>query len=341
MHAQVWQIIQRDHGSARELQRSTRTIPSPAPGEALVAIRATSLNYRDVLQLAGSYSRQSFPLIPCSDAAGEVLAIGSEVTNLAIGDRVVNHGLPGWVDGPFRSDRIGVMYGGPDDGTLASHRLFPANSLLRIPDHLSFIEAGTLTCAGMTAWTAVTTHSAVAPGATIVIQGTGGVSLYALQFAQLAGLRTIVTSSSSEKLRRALALGADHGILYSDPDWPQQVRSLTGGRGADIIVEVAGTIDESVRAVRGGGTILSIGVLAGAKPAVNLPMIVMRAVRLQGVTLGSLAEMRAMIDAIAFAGLHPVIDRVFAFEEADDAFAYCQRAGMFGKVVIEMLPGGA
>ncbi|AYJ85445.1 NAD(P)-dependent alcohol dehydrogenase (plasmid) [Sphingomonas paeninsulae] len=337
MLAQVWEIVGGGPGGARALRRAMRDIPGPGPGEVLVAIRAVSLNYRDVLQLRGAYNpRQELPLIPCSDAAGDVIAVGIGVKSFAVGDRVVNHGLPGWQDGPFRTDRDRIMYGGPDDGTLATHRLFRASTILHVPDHLSFVEAGTLTCAGLTAWSAVVTHGAVRPGETIVIQGTGGVSIFALQFAKLAGARTVVTSSSLEKLQRVKQLGADHVIDYGDAEWPQQIRALTDGRGADAIVEVAGTINDSVRAIRGGGVILSVGVLAASDPTVNLPMIVMRAVRLQGVTLGSLAEMREMLNAIGLAKLRPIVDSVVAFDDADKAFDYYGQTNIFGKVVIEL-----
>jgi NADPH:quinone reductase-like Zn-dependent oxidoreductase len=333
MNADAWELDRSKSGDNVVLQRATRDVLAPGPGEALVRIRACSLNARDVLQLDGKYTGQVRPFVVCSDAAGEVLAVGSDVKSLSAGDRVANHGLPGWMDGPLRSEKKGVLYGGPDDGAMTTHRLFPAATLLRLPDHLSYEDGATLNCAGLTAWSAVVTHSMAVPGDTLVIQGTGGVSLFALQFAKMAGLRTIITSSSDEKLEKAKGLGADHGVNYRDPDWPRRIRDLTGG-GADAIVEVAGTIDQSVRALRTGGTVLSVGVLSDARPGVNLPMIVMRAIRLQGVTLGSLAEMQAMGRAMAMAELRPVIDRLYAFEAVEEAFEYYRSGAMFGKIVV-------
>lgn len=334
MDAEAWELAPADAGGA-VLRRAIRNVPAPGPGEVLVRVRAVSLNARDILQLDGKYAGQAHPFVVGTDAAGEVLAVGPDVTGLSVGDRVANHGLPGWMDGPLRAEKRGVLYGGPDDGAMTTHRLFPAASMLRLPDHLSYEAGSTLNCAGLTAWSAVVTHSLAVPGDTVVIQGTGGVSLFALQFAKLAGLRTIVTSSSDEKLAKVKGLGADHGVNYRDPEWPRQVRALTGS-GADAIVEVAGTIDQSVRSLRIGGTLLSIGVLSDARPSVNLPMIVMRAIRLQGVTLGSLAEMQAMGRAMAMSGLQPVIDRLYPFDALPDAFEYYRAGTMFGKVVVTL-----
>ena len=334
MDAEAWELVPSEAGGAA-LRRARRPTPAPGPGEVLVGVRACSLNARDILQLDGKYAGQSRPFIVGSDAAGEVLAVGPHVTSLAVGDRVANHGLPGWMDGPLRAEKKGVLYGGPDDGVMTTRRLFPAATLLRLPDHLSYEEGATLNCAGLTAWSAVVTHSGAVPGDTIVVQGTGGVSLFALQFAKIAGLRTIVTSSSEEKLEKAKRLGADYGVNYRDPEWPRQVRDLTSG-GADAIVEVAGTVDQSVRALRTGGTLLSIGVLSEARPAVNLPMIVMRAIRLQGVTLGSLAEMEAMGRAITMSQLHPVIDHVYPLDAVPEAFEYYKSGMMFGKIVVNV-----
>ncbi len=336
MQADVWEI-QRAISGGLELQATKCVVAEPGPGEVLVAIRAISLNFRDLLQIDGRYNaRQPLPLIPCSDAAGEVVAVGPGVVSLQVGDRVVNHGLPGWFDGPYRKAKIGVMYGGPDQGTLTTHRTFPADTLLPIPRHLDFGEAATLNCAALTAWSAVMTHGRATAGETFVVQGTGGVSIFALQFASMANARIIATSSSADKLDRVKALGAHHGINYRDGDWSKQVRALTGGEGADAIVEVAGTINESVRAVRSGGTVLCVGVLDGAQPTVDLPQILMRSICMQGITLGSLAEMQAMLTAIEHVGMRPIIDRRFTFDQTEEAFAYYRSAQMFGKVVIEI-----
>ena len=332
IEADVWEMT-REAGAKPTLRWARRTVPPPASGEVMVRLRACSLNSRDLLQLDGLYPDPGHAFVAASDAAGEVVAVGPNVRGLSLGDRVANHGLPGWADGPFRAEKRGIIYGGPDDGTMATHRLFRADTLAKLPDHLSFEGGSTLNCAGLTAWSAVVLYSGAVPGDALVIQGTGGVSLFALQFAKLAGYRTIVTSSSDTKLDQALALGADHGLNYRDPDWPKQVRALTDG-GADAIVEVAGTIDQSVRCLRTGGTLLSVGVLAGANPTVNLPMILMRAIRIHGVTLGSLADMRAMVRAMAMSRIQPVIDKIFPFDAVEDAFAHYRRGDGFGKIVV-------
>lgn len=331
--AEVWEVARGKDTSRPVLRRGRRLLPAPGPGEVLVRIHACSLNARDLLQLDGLYPDPGRAFVVASDAAGEIVALSPDVTGLVIGDRVVNHGLPGWEDGPFRSEKRGVIYGGPDDGTMATHRVFRADTLVKISDHLTFEDASTLNCAGLTAWSAIVLHSHAVPGETVVIQGTGGVSLFALQFAKLAGLKTIVTSSSDAKLERVRALGADHCLNYRNDDWPRQVRELSGG-GATAIVEVAGTIDPSVRCLRTGGTLLSVGVLAGANPSVNLPMIMMRAIRIQGVTLGSRSDMVAMVRALAANTLRPVIDRVFPFDALEDAFEHYRAGHGFGKVVV-------
>ena len=227
--------------------------------------------------------------------------------------------------------------GGSVDGVLTEYRVFPAHALVRTPDHLSDIEAATLPCAGLTAWSAVVKLGDIKPGQTVLTQGTGGVSLFALQFARMCGARVIATSSSDAKIARLKQLGADVTLNYkTTPDWGKKARELTG-RGVDLVVEVGGvgTLNESIRALRIGGTIAFIGVLAGPPPAnLNLPLMVMQQMRLQGVTVGSVEDLQALADATTQTRIKPVIDRVFPFDQVKDAFAHMASGAHFGKVAI-------
>ena len=321
------------------LRRVTRDVAAPGPGEVLVRFRATSLNYRDWLQVAGTYDRkQKLPMIPLSDGAGDVVAVGAGVSAFKAGDRVVNTFLPGWLDGDFAPERIALRLGGPDDGVLTTLRRLPECGLLPLPAHLDYRAGATLPCAALTAWSALHVWGRVKPGDLVVIQGTGGVSLFALQFAVQAGAEVIATSSSDAKLERVRALGAHHVINYATtPDWAAAVKRISGARnGADLIVEVAGTLEQSLRAVRAGGALALIGLLAGSQPVLNLPLVVMRQINMYGVTVGHRAGMAAMLRAMALAGTQPVIDRVFDFADAPAAFEYLASGQQFGKVVIDL-----
>lgn len=322
------------------LKAAMRPDPVPGPGEVLMRIRAASLNFRDVLLVRGVYNpKQPLPVIPLSDAAGEVAAVGPGVRRFRPGDRVVNSFSPNWVAGPISAEKLAGGLGSPTDGVLAEYRVFPESALVPTPPELSDIEAATLPCAGVTAWSAIVTLGQVKPGDLVVTQGTGGVSLFALQLAKLAGAQVIATSSSDEKLERARALGADHVINYRrEPEWGRAVLKLTDGRGADHIIEVGGatTLMQSVRAVRIGGTISAIGVLSGPLPELNLPLIVMRQVRLQGVTVGPREGLEDLLRAMAQAGLKPAIDSEFDFDEAPAAFRRMDSGGHFGKIVIRV-----
>lgn len=315
-----------------------RPVPQPGAGEVLVRLKAATLNYRDLLTVKGGYgSRQKFPLVPVSDGAGVVETVGPGVSTFAPGDRVVGSFFENWLGGAPSETKMRAALGGSVDGVLTEYRTFPAQALVKTPQHLSDVEAAALPCAGLTAWSAVVKLGNIRPGQTVLTQGTGGVSLFALQFARMCGARVISTSSSDAKIERLKSLGADVTLNYkSTPDWGKKARELTG-EGVDLVVEVGGvgTLNESIRATRIGGTIAFIGVLAGPPPANSrLPLMVMQQQRLQGVTVGSVEDLQAMADAINANGMKPVIDRTFPFDQAKDAFSYMASGAHFGKVAI-------
>jgi NADPH:quinone reductase-like Zn-dependent oxidoreductase len=330
----------RDAAGIEGLDRVERPIPQAGPGEVLVRIRAATLNYRDLLTVKGGYgSRQKFPLIPLSDAAGAVEAVGSGVSRFKVGDRVLNSFFQNWSGGEASEEKFASAPGGLLDGVLSQYRVFPQHGILHSPPHLSDAEAAALPCAGLTAWSAVVKFGATRPGSIVLTQGTGGVSLFALQFAKLAGARVIATSSNEEKLEKLRKLGADETINYkSDPQWGKQARALTDGRGVDLVVEIggAGTLNESIRATRIGGTLAMIGVLAGPANDLRLPLVVMQEMRLQGVTVGSLDDFKAMLTAIAQHRMRPVVEKTFPFVAARDAFRYMAEGRHFGKVAITL-----
>lgn len=328
--------------SVDALKMVERPDPQPGPGEILVAVKAVSLNFRDWLMAQGSYNpKQKLPLIPTSDGAGEVIGLGAGVTQFKMGDRVLGHFFPTWLSGEPSVEKFSVSMGGPLDGWLCERRVFRAEALSHIPGHLTYAEAAALPCAALTAWSAIVTLGRVQPGERMLIQGTGGVALFALQFAKLAGAEVIMISSSDEKLLRAKAMGADHTINYrTDPHWGRTARALTGGAGLDHIVELggAGTLMQSIRAIRPGGTISMIGVLSGPSNDLQIPLVVMQQVRLQGVTVGAKDGLDAMLRAMSLADLHPVIDRAFDFSERDvrAAFAHMGGGSHFGKIVVDL-----
>nr|UXE45718.1 alcohol dehydrogenase [uncultured bacterium] len=320
------------------LRRVERPDPRPGPGQVVVEIKASSLNYRDWLTVQGLYNpKQRLPLIPLSDGAGRVVERGPGAERFVLGARVVANFSPGWVCGEGTRSKFRTSLGGPNDGTLCERMVLPEDGLLEIPEHLSFEEAATLPCAALTAFNALVAQGGLLPGDVVLILGTGGVALFGLQFAKLAGARVIITSSSDDKLARARALGADEGINYqSVPEWAKQVRELTGKRGADHVLEVGGvgTFNESVRAVRFGGTVSVIGQLTGGAGEVNLVPVLMQNIRVQGVTVGSRELFERMNRAVSNHRLKPVIDRVFPFEEAPRAFEHLAKGAHFGKVCI-------
>ena len=305
--------------------------PVPGHGELRVDLRAASLNYRDLV-VAERFS----DVVPLSDGAGVVSAIGSGVDGFAIGDRVVIGFMPGWVEGEFSEAKKASSLGGPGvDGVLAEQIVVPATGVVHLPDPISFEAASTLPCAGVTAWSALFERRPVQPGETVLLLGTGGVSIFALQLAKLAGARVIITSSSDAKLERARALGADHVINYTArPDWEEEVLGLTGGIGADLAVDVAGpaTLSKTLRATRFGGRISLMGVLTGFGGEVDTGAILEKRITLQGIYVGPVATLRALIAT----GIKPEIDRVFPFEEADAAYQALRAAGHVGKLVVQI-----
>lgn len=315
-----------------------RPRPEPGPGEVLLRMRAASLNYRDTVVVQRGYGRftGTLPLVPVSDGAGEVAGLGEGVDDLAPGDLVTPVFARTWQDGPFDEGFMSAVLGGTLDGVMQDYMVVPRDALVRAPKHFDALQAATLPCAALTAWHAVVADGKVGAGDTVVIQGTGGVSLFALQFAVMRGARTIVTSSSDEKLKKARALGAGHGINYvATPEWAREVREITGGRGADLVVEIggAGSLEQSVRAVRSDGTVSLIGVVSGLRPDFSLGPVVTRNIRLQGITIGSRRMHEDMVAAIEEAGIEPVIDpKRFAFEEVAAAIAAFPTSDHFGKV---------
>ncbi|MET3822918.1 NADPH:quinone reductase-like Zn-dependent oxidoreductase [Burkholderia sp. PvR073] len=321
------------------LRIGERPIPEPRDGQVRIRMRAAALNYRDSLIPLRGYGKrmQELPLVMLSDGFGIVDAVGAGVTRMQPGDRVCPLFYQSWLGGPPGNERFRYSLGCEQDGTMADYLVLSAEGVSKAPVHLDDVEAATLPTAAVTAWRSLVTEGNLRPGETVLIQGTGGVSLFALQFAKLLGARAIVTSSSDEKLARVRALGADETVNYRDnPQWGKIAREITGGQGVDHVVEVggAGTLEQSLRAVRTGGTLSMIGVLAGSEPTIPLGQIVTRHIRLQGITVGNRDDFEAMAAAIALHELRPVIDRVFEFEALRSALDYMARGQHFGKICI-------
>jgi NADPH:quinone reductase-like Zn-dependent oxidoreductase len=313
--------------------------PEPGRGQILVRMRAASLNYRDLNVAAGRAARGTLPpdLVPLSDGAGEVVAVGPEVTRVAVGDRVAGLFMQNWIGGDMEPYHVDSSRGGAIDGVLAEYVLFDADGVVHLPAHLSFEEGATLPCAGVTAWNALYAGKPLRSGETVLILGTGGVSVFALQFARAAGARVIGTSSSDEKLGRVAALGLSDGVNYrAHPEWQERVLALTDGRGVDHVVEVggAGTLARSVEAARIGGQVHLIGVLTGGE--INPTPILRRNTVLRGIYVGSRQMFQAMNAAISLHHIRPVIDRVFDFEQAREAYHYLKAQTHVGKVVIRI-----
>jgi NADPH:quinone reductase-like Zn-dependent oxidoreductase len=322
------------------LAPSERPDPRPGPGQVLIKMRALSLNYRDLLVVKGLYNpKLRRPMIPVSDGVGDIVAVGEGVTSVKPGERVAGTFMQQWVAGGVTEAAAKTALGGAFDGLLAEYAVLHENGVVRPPAHLTDEEASTLPCAALTAWHGLIRAGRLRPGESVLVQGTGGVSIFALQFAHLGGARVIITSSSDQKLERARQLGASDGINYrTTPDWEERVRELTGGGGVDHVVEVggAGTLAKSLKAVRMGGHISLIGVLANGGGQVNPIPILMKTVRVQGIFVGSREMFEAMNRAIALHQLRPVVDRVFPFAEAREAFRYLQSGAHFGKVCIRL-----
>lgn len=322
------------------LRLAERSEPEAGPGEVVVGVRACSLNYRDLQVVRGSYgSGTRLPLVPLSDGAGEVVAVGPGVEDFREGDRVAGAFMPGWTAGRVTPEATATALGGAADGMLRERVALPASGVVRVPDHLSFSEAATLPCAAVTAWNALVAQGGLKAGETVLALGTGGVSVFALQFAKLHGARVIVTSSSDEKLRRARDLGADETVNYrKEPEWERRVLELTDGAGVDYVVEVGGpgTLGSSLQAVRMGGSVAMIGVLTGAAGEVPTAAILRKSIRVQGIYVGSCETFREMNRAISLNRLRPVIDRTFPFEEFPEALRHLEGASHFGKIVVEV-----
>jgi NADPH:quinone reductase-like Zn-dependent oxidoreductase len=319
--------------SLREAER-----PTPGPHEVLVRVRAASLNFRDIMII----QRGRYPLpikrdvVPLSDGAGEVVAVGEGVTRVKIGDRIAGSIFPRWIDGPFGWE-YSAQLGGSLDGMLTEFALLPEDAAVIIPDHLSFEEAATLPCAAVTAWNALCGGAPLRPGQTVLILGSGGVSLFALQFAKLFGARVIATTSSDDKAQRLEALGADAVVNHRcTPDWHVPVRELTGGRGVDVVVEVggAGTLEKSLKSVAAEGLVSMVGGLASEVSTIDIGALSAMVGTIRRIAVGSRAQFIAMNRAIVAHQLKPVVDRVFPFPAAVEALRYYDAGKYFGKVII-------
>jgi NADPH:quinone reductase-like Zn-dependent oxidoreductase len=313
-----------------------RPAPVPGPGEVLIAVRAISFNYRDLLMVTGRYNpKLRLPRVPCSDGAGEVVAVGEGVTAWKPGDRVAGIFMQNWLDGPLTPPRAKGALGGDIDGMLAENVVLKETGLVPIPEHLSFQEAATLPCAAVTAWNALAAGN-LKPGGTVLIQGTGGVSIFALQFARIMGLRVLGISSSYEKLQRAIGMGLDVGLNYRDhPEWERWVSDQTGGEGVDLVVEVGGvgTLPRSLKAVRIGGTVAQVGVLTEVAEPFSISTILHKMARIHGIYVGSRRDFVEMNKAISLAQLRPVGEE-FPWTQAREVLHRMEEASHFGKLVL-------
>lgn len=332
----AWQITQ--EFGIDNLALVDRPDPQPGPGQIVVQVKATSLNYRDLMTVKhGGLRGLTLPLVPLSDGAGEVIGAGDGVTRVRTGERVAGIFFQNWLAGGPDAVHQASALGGALDGMLAEQVVLSEDGVVRIPDYMSYEDAATLPCAAVTAWQSMVSLGNMKAGDTILILGTGGVSIFALQFATAAGACSIVTSSSDEKLERVSALGATHVVNYkTTPEWGKHVLELTDGVGVDQVVEVggAGTLVQSMEATRVGGMIGLIGILAGTDGEVNPIPVLMKILRLQGVYVGSRAMFEDMNAALAANRIKPVIDKVYSFEEVRDALKLMERAAHFGKIVV-------
>lgn len=336
-------MVIRDEWGPNNIKPEDRPDPEPGPGELVIAMKAVSINPRDLIMSEGGYGRMggSLPLVPLCDGAGTVAAIGQGVTNFSVGDLVVPHYSRTWMHGTTNAAHQAGAHGGPLDGTAQELFLIPAKAVVRAPAHMDAAQAATLPCAAVTAWNAIVNTGRTKAGDLLLLQGTGGVSLFGLQFAKMHGAEVIITSSSDDKLERARTLGADHLINYkTEPEWHKKVREIVGGEGVDHVIEVggAGTLDKSIAVVRPGGLVSMIGVLSGGGAQVNLGRVVTRHVRLQGVTLGSKKLLSDMCQAMELHQTCPVIDDArFELENLGEALQSLTAGQHFGKIVGEVM----
>ncbi|EJL37786.1 Zn-dependent oxidoreductase, NADPH:quinone reductase [Caulobacter sp. AP07] len=325
-------------GGLDRLELTEEDRPEPQPGEVLVRIRASSLNFHDVMVALGRIPCAD-GRVPMTDGAGEVIAVGDGVDAFKVGDRVVSTFYPDWPDGEATPAAKRVIPGETVDGYAREYACMPARAFTKAPAGYTHVEAATLTCAGVTAWRGLVVCGRVKPGDTVLILGTGGVSLFALQFAKAAGARVIATSSSEEKLEKLQRLGADEVVNYrATPDWGQKAKDLTDGRGVDHVIEVGGpgTLAQSIAACRTGGHIALIGVVTGFVAEVAIPALFSNQIRVSGISIGARADQEDMIRAIEANRLKPVIDRRFPLPEIAAAFAYYESQKHFGKVCLEL-----
>jgi NADPH:quinone reductase-like Zn-dependent oxidoreductase len=328
-------------GRGREaLERIEHDVRDPKGREVRVRVRAVSLNYRDLMIAKGAYPVSGErPPIAIADGAGEVIAVGTEVTRFKVGEHVAMPYFPDWVDGEPTPEKLHRVPGASIDGVLAEEIVVCEELLIAVPSWLAFTEAATLPCAGVTAWHALFLAGRAKPGNTVLLLGTGGVSIWALQLAKAAGLRTIITSSSDEKLVRARSLGADSTVNYrSTPEWQNEVLAITDGRGVDVTIEVGGdgTLGRSIACTRLGGTVAAVGGVGGFSTKLDIVPLLVRATRLVGVTVGSRVMFEDLTRFVTYARIRPAIDRAFSFEQAREAHAYLESGRHFGKIVINL-----
>jgi NADPH:quinone reductase-like Zn-dependent oxidoreductase len=323
-------------GGVDALALNSRPTPEPGPGELLVRIRASAINYRDLSTIEEPTARGIvYPRIPNSDGAGEVIAVGAGVSRFAPGDRVAGCFFQNWNDGQISAAAMASALGGGIDGVLAEEVVLNEQGAVRLPGHMSFAEGATLPCAGLTAWNCLIEQGGLTAGKTALFLGTGGVSIFGLQIAKMIGARAIITSSSDAKLARAAELGADDLINYREtPDWQAKVLELTDGAGVDVTIETGGggTLEKTIEATRVGGTISLIGVLTGG--TINPSSVMRKSIRLQGVYVGNRRMFDEMNAAFALNQIRPVIDQVFDFEDARTAYHVMRAATHFGKLVV-------
>ena len=320
-----------------------RIVDRPEPStlgahDVRVRVRAVALNFRDLVIARGAKQRAK-PVVPASDGAGEVVAIGEKVTDVKVGDRVAGAFFPTWLSGPFMEEHHANALGGSLDGMLAEQVVLSERAWVKIPSHFSYEQASTLPCAGVTAWHALFEAATLRPGDRVLVQGSGGVSTLALQLARYAGADVIATSSSADKRARLEKLGAETTIDYREnPNWGDAVRAAASGRGVDVAVEVggAGTFDQSIKALRYGGTMSILGILAGTQGPIDTRSIFFKNIRVHGVYVGSVAMFEALVRALEASKIEPIIDKVFPFAEARAAYEHMASAKHFGKVVIRV-----
>lgn len=313
--------IQLVEPSLTAFRRTSLPDPQPGPGEVLIRLRAAALNYIDIAVAMGAFPGATLPMVPVADGAGDVVALGADVDGVAVGDRVIPHFMPDWLDGPMRPERIAAMRGITLPGSLSEYVVVPARSVVRLPAHLDFAQGATLPIAATTAWNGV---RSVRPGSTVVVLGTSGATV-------------ILVSSSDEKLERGRALGADHLVNYrTTPDWDKAVLAITAGRGADLVVETVGdaTFERSLHAAAMGGTVFTVGFLSGATTSINLFSIIGKALRVVGNSTGSVADLAEAVRAIEANRIVPVVDRTFGIDEAAAAYRMQADGAHVGKVAI-------